>query len=158
MKRMKQHFIISNICVIISTCSLLSIMFLQWFQNQGIYQFVSIIIALLFWSGLLAELMLISITSFDRKRLKLYQNQKKMKIGLISFIKTPVGKIADVLLLISAMILMIQFCLNIGDIKSVIPVLSLLYLSFHMHCLYNGRNYQLLRVNLKRNKERKYNE
>ncbi len=144
--------------MIISTCSLFSITFLQWFQNKDIYQFISIIIALLFWGGLLSELILVGVTSFDRKCVKLNKNQKKMKIGLISFIKTPVGRIADILFLISAMIFMIQLCLNVSDVKSVIPVLSVLYLSFHMHCLYNGINYRILRVNLKRNKERKDNE
>lgn len=155
---MKQHFIISNIFVIISTCSLFSITFLHWFQNKDIYQFISIIIALLFWGGLLAELILVGVTSFDRKCVKLNKNQKKMKIGLISFIKTPVGRIADILLLISAVIFMIQLYLDVNGAKSVIPVLSVMYLSFNMHCLYNGRNYRLLRVNLKRNKERKDNE
>ncbi len=154
-RRMKQHFIISNFCVILSTCSLFSIMFLQWFQNKGGYPFVSGITALLFWSGLVVELILVGITSLDRKHLK--QNQRKMKIGLISFLKTPAGRMADVLLIISAVILLVQLCLDISDIKSVIPALSVLYLSFHMHCLYNGRNYRLLRVNLKCNKERKDN-
>lgn len=154
MEKLKRHFILSNIFAFLGAFSLLCIVFLRSDPMNDGSRLMPIAIAVIFWSSLILEMILIMLLGFDRKRLEHKPKVKSMGLGLISFFKTPIGKMADMMLVCSLFVLLVAICFNVNDRKLVIPVLSVLYLSMHLHCIYNGRNYRFLRAYLKHNKEK----
>lgn len=96
--------------------------------------------------------------SICRKSIKKSQKSKAKNIGVISFMKTSAGKIADGIFIISALIFVVLLFKNVTGSTEIIPVLSVLFMSFQMHCLYNGTNYCFLKDNMRDSEERKNNE
>ena len=149
MKKFRLYFWLSVICVWVETIALLSVPFLNHIQSQNTNQLISYVVAGIFWLGMIMEQIFLWSANAQRKRLN---NSSEFPIGLISFWKTTNGKIADIILIISILLIVILNLLKVSTGWIVLFSILILFLSIQLHCFYNGRNYQVL-INYKERKE-----
>lgn len=102
----------------------------------------TIIAGIAFWGmlivGVVAQLMLyISM----REPIKSDFSTKKRKIGLICFFSNRYAAIADLLMMVSAIILIISFIFTDASNYFNYIILSVFVFSFSMHCVLNGRKF-----------------
>jgi len=152
MNKFKTFFRLSIACIWIETVALLSIQFLSHIKNETVNQFVSYVIAGVFWLSMITEQVLFWNANARRKHLK---RTSSYRIGLISFWKTPGGKIADVLMAVSSVMILMLIVLKMSTGWCILASISILFLSFQLHCFYNGRNYRFLREYKQIHEERK---
>lgn len=100
---------------------------------------VIFITSAVFWAGLIAEQAFIWLANFQRK--KLSDNKKGGYPGIISFFKTKVGKVSDIILIISVIAFIIMSTAEISVNVVQFIILFLIVLSFRFHCITNGKNY-----------------
>lgn len=153
MDKLTRAFVGSNVVAIIGAFSILSIEFLNNFEKDN--RVIDIIIASLFWGSILVQIILILRANLIRKNFEksLKIKKSKDKISLISFFETPIGKISDIIFVISALMLLMLLFLNVSNSKFIILTLSILYLSFNCHLLYNSKNYKYIKKYYNRKKE-----
>lgn len=159
-KRFKSAFCLSVIAVCVSTIALLLISFAD--MNGNIFEkVISYIAGLLFWSGLIMEQVFFykanSLMKLIEKRL--LKNKmpayKNAQIGIISFFENREAIIADITLLLSTIFLVILSICRIKD-SWLIPIgVAIMFFSFNMHCLLNGKNYKYIKkyINYKEQKK-----
>ncbi len=114
-------------------------------QKIGAY-----ILAAGFWLSIILELLMTLICSSKRKKLEQQKTKdkalSKSKSGVISFFKTPEGKIADLAMIISFVAVIVIICMQVKSQWLILGCVSVLYLSFNMHCLLNGKNYRYIKL------------
>lgn len=139
MKKQKYMFWISTLGFFVMSLSFL-------FMNQDILyigMLPRIIIAgIAFWVMLIiavaAQLMLcVSM----RESIKSDFSTKKRKIGLICFFGNRYAAVADLLMIVSMIILIISFILTDASNYFNYIILSVFVFSFSMHCVLNGRKF-----------------
>ena len=120
------------------------------------------ITALLFWGFNILKLWFVFKTGSSRRRLerliKVRRISKRMPIGIISFLKNKPGIAADVLLFASIITLVILIkteCFN--PVVSGV-CMSIMFLAFDAHCIFNGRNYRYIKTYSLLKKEYEKNE
>ena len=121
-------------------------------------QMMAYIIAFLFWSSIIGELICVRLSSNERKRLeRKFHNGREINQslpGVFSFAKNRESKIADITLYLSVILLGIIIWTNIKTGWIIIGVVSILVLSFNIHCVFNGKNYRYLKEIRKLGKEK----
>ena len=152
-KRLNVYIILQILCVLIGGISVFSIYLIDDF-DESLYGLYSIIIGLLFWISVLFEIVF-SLLAFNcsKKMDKKYSIGEKT-VGVISFFKTKSGTVSDILLILSLVMLMLLFVFGITKISLVISVLTVLYISFNLHCIFNGINYRVLLKMEEKNREK----
>lgn len=139
MKKQKYMFWISTLGFFVMSLSFL-------FMNQDILyigMMPRIIIAgIAFWVMLIiavaAQLMLcVSM----RESIKSDFSTKKRKIGLICFFSNRYAAVADLLMIVSAVILTVSFIFTDASNYFNYIILSVFVFSFSMHCILNGRKF-----------------
>lgn len=162
MRKIKIYFRLAIACAWIGAIALFSIQFINVIQNERVNQVISYFIAGVFWLSLIAGQIIFWIANAERNQME-KKHKKRIKyqkspMGLISFCKSPRGKIADVILSISMITLLTIIILHKSTRWIILSVLSIVFLSFQLHCFYNGRNYRFIRAYDKISKEKKSDE
>lgn len=139
MKKQKYMFWISTLGFFVMSLSLL-------FMYQDILYIGmpirEVIASIVFWVmliiGILVQIMLyISM----RESIKSDFATKKRKIGLICFFSNRYAAVADLLMIVSMIILIISFILTDASNYFNYIILSVFVFSFSMHCVLNGRKF-----------------
>ncbi len=128
-------FILSTIAVNLDTSE---------FETNLIY-----IIASGFWLSLILEIILVVLTTFKRKELeeKGYKAKslRDAQAGIVSFFKNFEASIADVILFICAISTVVIVRSQTNTQAIIIVDFSLLFLTFNLHCILNGKNYRYIK-------------
>ena len=137
----------------------LSFLFMRWaVKNTESSGGVTVMaVGTFFWLTLIGGYVLLSIANRRRKRfiVKKMDGDLSMsqRTGLLSFFRNKYGTAADVVLLLSVIGLLVLGAAKATDGFLVYVLLSLLAVSFHMHCLFNGRVYKATLLQRMKNKE-----
>lgn len=135
---------------VISSLSILSIVFLD--KSESLDIVLRIVFPIVFWLGFVGEQFFIWKATFLRKSIEKSDDFRKNKagIGLISFLRTEAGLIADVALALSSITLLILIIFSIGENVVQYVFIFLLVLSFRLHCILNGKNFRYKKYLAKR--------
>ena len=102
-----------------------------------------------FWSTLLVEIVFVLLSSGERKKCEksVYRNkaQETRLPGIITFISNTEAVTADILSLLFAGVVICLKWLRIINVWVIITSVSILFLSFNLHCIFNGKNYRYLK-------------
>ena len=129
-------------------------------ESTGAQKIGAYIMAAVFWLCILLELWMIRMCSSERRWLEQRKVRSrslaKSNPGVVSFLKTREGMIADIVMFAS---LIAVIAITWTQVKSqwlILSCVSVLYLSFNMHCLLNGKNYRYIKLlgNYKKEHER----
>lgn len=104
-------------------------------------------IGLAFWFFAISGYILLIVANVEFKRISgnLRKNKRSLP-GIISFFSNKIAMIADVAVIISIVAFVI-ICITELRFKYIAFVtLFLLIFSLHMHCLFNGRIYKLIKM------------
>lgn len=125
-------------------------------QRIGAY-----ILASCFWICIIVEGVFVHLSTKIRKRLnKKDFHSRALKYahpGIISFFKNSEAIIVDIILYVSAIILMIIVWARVKNEWVFMINYSVLFLSFNLHCILNGRNYRYLKEYIIYKKEHERN-
>ena len=150
LKKCKQLLIFSIVCSFASSLSILSCIFIK--RNDAASLVIKIVFPLMFWIALFCEQFLFWKSNSIRKEILKTENYRRLnsKIGLISIFQNYYGAAADIVFVIS-FVLVIIF-LIFGTKKQAIQyiLIFLLVLSFRLHCILNGKNFKYINYLIKR--------
>lgn len=159
-KQIYRYFRISILLVIISSVLILCIPFVD-IDGTGIQKGLAYIIATAFWLCIILELPIIWLCSTKRKWLEKCRKEQgiavsQFKPGVVSFMKTREGRIADIVMFASLITVIVIVCTQLKVQWLILSSVSVLYLSFNLHCLLNGKNYRYIKLlnNYKKENER----
>lgn len=139
LKWLKTWFVLSLALVFIQSICLLVIPVLE------IDNVLNTVFAVLFWACL--TLYIVSVMFSSRERQKIEKSKfrvkklKKNHIGILKFFQSKEAVIFDVLLFISTALIIISVVLKIEFMWLIAAGLFLWFISFNLHCLFNGKNY-----------------
>ena len=103
-------------------------------------------VGLAFWFFAISGYILLIVANVEFKRISgnLRKNKRSLP-GIISFFSNKIAMIADIAVIIS-MVAFVIICFTELRFKYIaFVVLFLLIFSLHMHCLFNGRIYKLIK-------------
>lgn len=143
MKSSYEKYLISfKLSVACSFISSLSIVFLAFYAGETKMTVPKLLVALVFWIGLIAEQILFWKANSMRK--KMLGEKSKGKIGLLSICKNKFANAADIVLLVS-LILLILFA-AFGILENIVQYILcfIIILSFRLHCILNGQNFSYI--------------
>lgn len=135
----------SLVCSVISSLSIISCVFLG--NGNTTDNIISVLFPLIFWIGLAAEqIMIWRANSIRRKKECELQSTRINKgeitgVGVFSPFKTKQGKAADICFLFSLIILIVLFFIRVDE-KLQFVFISILVMSFRLHCILNGKNFR----------------
>jgi len=160
-KRMETYFKIAVLSVIICSLTVFGILIVDvegtTAQKVGAY-----IVAATFWGSLALEICLIYLCDKERKNLEKEIHRfialKHAKVGIFSFRTSKEGMMADVVLLIFMVVLIVVIAAKVKAAWIIMTTVSMLLLSFNMHCLLNGKNYRYIKALRKYMEENTRNE
>lgn len=108
-------------------------------------QAMIIVIASIFWGGLILEQVFFWMANFHRKKIQKRTTRKKLPTkrfaGALTFWSNVEARVCDVLLGVSLVSTFTLMILGVQDDWLVMTSLTLLLSSFNLHCLFNGRTY-----------------
>lgn len=118
--------------------------------NQDERKWFSYIAAGIFWLIMILQIVLILKASKIRKHIENCKNEssqiKTYRLGLISFFNNKEGTVSDIIFIVS--IILLIFILVFEKTYSLISVICFpcLFLSFNLHCIFNGKNYTYIKL------------
>lgn len=133
------------------------------FDVSTLQTVLSYTLAGLFWASFAVQLVLIVFASQTRQQIE-RQGQKKGKkfrkarLGLISFFRNKEGMIADLTFVLSIIAVGVMILFKYYDGWLFLIGLLLVFLSFSFHCIFNGKNYRILKIFKNFKKEQKRND
>lgn len=104
-------------------------------------------VGLAFWFFAISGYILLIVANVEFKRIggNLHKNNKNSLPGIISFFSNKIAMIADITAIVSAIAFVI-ICITELRFKYIaFIVLFFVIFSLHMHCLFNGRIYKLIK-------------
>lgn len=128
----------------------LSLLFIPLADMEGTkaQKGVAVLLAALFWAGLIAEIIFFVIAnkqcnSIEERLIKRGSKTfKNTKIGLITFFSCREAMFADIASILTFIIMIVMIILKVtNDWLFVIPATAFFF-SFNLHCFLNGRNYK----------------
>lgn len=123
--------------------------------SDGQIKKIIYLIGAMFWIGLIgiiiSSIQVSKLGKIISERLEDNENDKK-RVGIISFFQTKPAKIADLILIIS-LVLLIVFCVFTNYTILKFLLISIVVFSFGMHCVLNGINYSYIANRKKRGRE-----
>ncbi|MBR6780404.1 MAG: hypothetical protein IKM24_05235 [Clostridia bacterium] len=120
-------------------------------DSSVLHRVLSILIALLFWLGLICEFVFFAIANKCCKMIeaKLVQKRRKSftksRAGIITFFSSPEATVVDVFAFITLIAFVLMIVLQVSAEWLIVLVAVLFYYSFTMHCFLNGKNYKYLK-------------
>lgn len=138
-KRLKIWFVSSLVFVLIQSVCLLVIPILE------IDNVLNAVFAVLFWVCLTFYIVSVILSSKERQKIEKskfrVKKLKKNYIGVIRFFQNKEAVIFDVLLFVSTALIIVSVIMK-TEFEWLIAVgLFLWFISFNLHCLFNGKNY-----------------
>lgn len=137
------------LAIVFSAVSSLTLLFCIVVQNtENIGQWLVIGLAVLFWIGLVLEQLFLWRANSLRKKLESVGKSRKNRgmadgrPGIISFFQNRPGMVSDVLLVLSVLCLIVFMALQIGEDVVQFILITIIVLTFRLHCILNGRNFQ----------------
>lgn len=138
-------------CLLIFTIPFVSV------EGNSIQRIMAYVVAMFFWLAVISEIIIARQSSKIRAKMerRIYRNKqiRLSSVGILSFFKNKEAMMADVLLFVSVVVLGIVIWAKIVTTWIIICVVSILILSFNMHCILNGRNYRYIKALNKHLKE-----
>ena len=120
------------------------------------------ILATIFWISILVECIFVHFSTKERRWIerKEYRNKvlKYSQPGAISFFKNAEATVADVILFIAVTLVEILMWTQVKTGWMLMADISILFLSFNLHCILNGKNYRYLKSYRIYKKEQKKDE
>lgn len=114
-------------------------------QRVGAY-----VLAAFFWIGIIVECIFVHLSTQERRRMERrgFRNRalKHSPPGVISFFKNLEATVVDVFLFISALLVVILVWTQVKTGWMIMAGISVLLLSFNLHCILNGKNYRYLKA------------
>ena len=154
-EKFKRNFFLSLLFIAIATTSLLFIPIAK-LSNSILY-----IIAALFWLSVIAGQIFFWMCNTERKKMEQKSNkkrkQKKEPPGIVVFFRNKESFIADIVLFTSILLTTILNILRIDISWLIIISISVLFLSFNLHCILNGKNYKCIKDYEKYKKQKEQN-
>ena len=153
------YFLISILLAVIPAVLIMCIPLVS-LEGSGPQKIGAYIMAATFWLCVILELWMTRMCSSERKWLERRKVRSRTLTqaypGIISFIKTREGLIADVIMFVSLIAVIVIAWIQVGSQWVILSCVSVLYLSFNMHCLLNGKNYRYIKLlsNYKKEHER----
>ncbi len=120
-------------------------------DGSAVQKGVATVIALMFWLGLVGEILFFVLADKQCKMIeqrlikKRRRSFKDVRIGIISFFTEPEAVVADAIAILSLIALILLSVLQVTNEGLMIAVLVTFYISFHLHCFLNGKNYKYLK-------------
>lgn len=144
----------SVVCSFLSSVSILTCIFVG--LNEEADKIIRFIFPFIFWFCLIAEQALFWKANLIRKQIEISGEYRKIraKPGIVSVSKTRNGAIADLLLLISLILLVLFVLTGLGEKVIQYILIFLLVLSFRLHCILNGKNFRYKKYLAKRKVDR----
>ena len=137
----------------------LSFLFMRWavMRSDTSGGITVMALGVFFWLTLIGGYVLLFLANRRRKHFIIRKMDGDLSMGqrtgLISFFRNKYGTAADIVLLLSMIGLLVLSATKATDGFPVYVLLSLLAISFHMHCLFNGRVYKATLLQRMKNKE-----
>lgn len=107
------------------------------------------ILATIFWISILVECVFVHLSTQERRWIERKEYRSKVlkysQPGVVSFFKNPEATVADVILFITATLVVILMWTRVKNGWMVMADISILFLSFNLHCVLNGKNYRYLK-------------
>lgn len=153
------YFLISILLAAISAVLILCIPLVS-LEGTGIQKIGAYIIAAAFWLCVILELWMTRLCSSERKWLERRKVRSRSlsqaNHGVISFLKTREGMISDIVMFVSLIAVIVIAWTQAKNQWLILSCVSVLYFSFNMHCLLNGKNYRYIKLlrNYKKEHER----
>ena len=114
-------------------------------QRIGAY-----VLATLFWICIAVEGIFVHMATQERKWMERrgFRNRvlKHSQPGVISFFKNFEASIVDAVLFASAILVVVLVWTQIKTGWMIMAGISILFLSFNLHCILNGKNYRYLKA------------
>lgn len=108
-----------------------------------------VLLAILFWSGMISVIVTqVKLTNIFKSSKEYNEKFRKRKIGIACFFSNRYASIADLVCVLSLILLIISFFLGekMGYFYCVIYIIWFIFLfSFSMHCILNGKKYYYIR-------------
>lgn len=139
------------VCIGIACLQFFLLLLIPYSNIEGTktQQIMAYVIAFLFWSSIIGEIVFVRISSNERKKLdrKLHKGREinQSLPGVLSFLKNREAIVADIILFLSVTLLGIIIWTNVKTGWIIVGVVSALVLSFNLHCILNGKNYRYLK-------------
>lgn len=159
-KQINRYFRISILLAIIPSALILCIPFVN-LEGTGIQRVLAYIMATAFWLCIILELLMIWKCSTNRKCIENYRKNQgialpQSKPDVVSFTKTREGRVADIVMFASLITVIVIVWAQVKLQWLILGSVSVLYLSFNLHCLLNGKNYRYIKLlnNYKKEHER----
>lgn len=160
MKKYKLFFSLSFICFIISGISILCAPITNVYGN-GISKVMVYVVACVFWIGIICGFVLFFKADSLRKVIGRKNRRNNIvissgsRIGAISFFRNKEAGVSDAFLFASVILFAILTIFRIEIEWLIIISAALLFLSFSLHCFFNGKNYRYIKsyINYKDSEE-----
>lgn len=153
------YFLMSILLAVIPAVLILCIPLVN-LEGTGPQKVWAYIMAAAFWLCVILELLMIRKCSSERKWLERRKVRSRTltqaNLGVVSFLKTREGLIADIVMFASLIAVIVVVWTQVKSQWLILSCVSVLYLSFNMHCLLNGKNYRYIKLlsNYKKEHER----
>lgn len=122
----------------------------------------ALLLAAIFWLCIMLEIFFTFRCKRERVRLEKehYRSRwmRHMLPGVISFFKNLEATVADIILVITVISTVIVILSRVSSGFISIGSIAILFLSFNMHCLLNGKNYRYKKAFYKHQKEHESDE
>ena len=139
LKSLKTCFVLSLALVFIQSVCLLVIPVLE------IDNVMNTVFAVLFWASLILYIVSVMLSSKERQKIEKskfrVKKLKKNHIGILKFFQNKEAVIFDVLLFISTAVIIVSLLFKTEFVWLIAIGLFLWFISFNLHCLFNGKNY-----------------
>ena len=126
-------------------------------QKIGAY-----ILAAFFWICIAIEGIFVHLSTQERRWMERrgFRNRalKHSPPGVISFFKNLEAMVVDIILFISAILVVILVWTQVKTGWMIMAGISILFLSFNLHCILNGKNYRYLKAYRLNKKEHERDE
>ncbi len=110
---------------------------------------LSYILAGVFWASFMGEFILIYCAEQIRKKLEQKREHKKVRRrtlpGVFCFFTSRLAMIADMVCLLSVILLLLFSCFEIGHSFALLLFFAFFLLSFHLHSILNGKIYRCIK-------------
>lgn len=142
--RVQFYFYGSVACSAISSAAILASMA----SGSGLAtRLLQIAFGILFWLGLLGEQRLLwKVNAFRKRDARVAKNKKhNEKPGIFAVWNNTYGAVADVVFAISLLLFVVLVAIGAGEKILQYILIFLLVLSFRLHCILNGKNFNYIK-------------
>ncbi len=144
LNKLKKQELISILAFVFSAASFMLFYFVDY-QKNNFTKALGYLLPAIFWLGLIIAVVMQILISLKSK-----MEVTKNKIGVVSFFKNKYAVVFDVLMIVSIIITLILLVKHVNNFI-VFLIISLLIVSFEMHCILNGKYFNT--IFLKENKK-----